>query len=146
MPQTIGSSSSNNVADASPRSYIINGWNDYFVSPPNDPQGLNVGDSMKASAIQFPSDTIVLGEKTDSHGDYYMDVNEGTGGNDFDGILNQSRHDSAPGDGTTGTGSGGSNSAMADGSARFIKFPQSVDPLNMWCVTYTNRLVYSINY
>ena len=31
-PATVGGiSSSNNVADASPRSYIINGWNDYFA-------------------------------------------------------------------------------------------------------------------
>src|SRR5438270_6488197 len=29
-PATIGSSASNNVADASPRSFLINGWNDYF--------------------------------------------------------------------------------------------------------------------
>ena len=27
----LGLSPSNNVADASPRSYIINGWNDYFA-------------------------------------------------------------------------------------------------------------------
>jgi prepilin-type N-terminal cleavage/methylation domain-containing protein len=148
VPTTDGAppGTSNNVADASPRSYIINGWNDYFVDPASDPQGLNPGDSMKASAIPHPTDTIALGEKTDSHGDFYMDVNEGTGGNDFDGILNQSRHDSAHADGNTGTGSGGSNQAMADGSARFIKFPQAVDPLNLWCVTDTNRTVYSINY
>ncbi|MGB7769936.1 MAG: prepilin-type N-terminal cleavage/methylation domain-containing protein [Verrucomicrobiia bacterium] len=31
-PATVGSgSSSNNVADAAPRSYILNGWNDYFA-------------------------------------------------------------------------------------------------------------------
>jgi prepilin-type processing-associated H-X9-DG protein len=42
--------------------------------------------------------------------------------------------------------SGGSNYAMADGSARFIKFPQSVDPLNLWAVTDSNRLAYAISY
>ena len=30
-PATVGSSPSNNVPDASPRSYLINGWNDYFA-------------------------------------------------------------------------------------------------------------------
>ena len=49
---------------------------------------------MKEDAIGHPSDTIVLGEKTDDHGDFYMDFNEGPAGNDFGGILNQSRHDS----------------------------------------------------
>jgi prepilin-type N-terminal cleavage/methylation domain-containing protein len=144
-PDSNGSSSSNNTADAAPRSYIINGWNDYFQNS-SDPQGMNDGDSMKEGAIVHPTDTIVLGEKTDVHGDYYMDLNEGPMGNDFGGILNQSRHDSNGADSVTGTGSGGSNHAMADGSARFIKFPQSVDSLNLWAVTDSNRVAYAIIY
>jgi prepilin-type N-terminal cleavage/methylation domain-containing protein len=136
------------VADSAPRSYIINGWNDYFASanPTTDPQGLNAGDSMKEDAIGDTSDTIVFGEKTDAHPDYYMDLNEGATGNDFEGILNQSRHDSHGTDGITGTGSGGSNHALADGSARFIKFPQSVHPLNLWAVTDIGRTNYAISY
>jgi len=135
-PDTFGDST---VADSAPRSYIINGWNDYFQNAASDPQGLNEGDSMKEDAIKYTSDTIVLGEKTDAHADFYMDLNEGLTGNDFGGILNQSRHDSHGTDGVTGTGSGGSNHAMADGSARFIKFPQSVTPINMWAITDNGR-------
>ena len=30
-PASLGGSNSNNVADAAPRSYFINGWNDYFA-------------------------------------------------------------------------------------------------------------------
>ena len=152
IPDTAGNSPSNNVADASPRSYIINGWNEYFQSisiqskNPTDPLGLNEGDSMQEDAIGDPSDTIVLGEKTDANGDFYMDLNEGSAGNDFGGILNQSRHDSHGNDGITGRGSGGSNHAMADGSARFIKFPQSVYPLNLWAVTTVGRTNYVISY
>jgi prepilin-type N-terminal cleavage/methylation domain-containing protein len=146
-PDTAGSNPSNNVADASPRSYIINGWNDYFQGKgANDPQGLNEGDSMNEGAMTHPSDTIVLGEKTDEHGDFYMDLNEGPAGNDFGGILNQSRHDSHGSDGINGTGSGGSNNAMSDGSARFIKFPQSVSPLNLWAATDAGRTNYAISY
>ena len=100
---------------------------------------------MKEDAIGDTSDTIVLGEKTDDHGDFYMDLNEGTG-NDFGGILNQSRHDSTPAASAAGIGSGGSNNAMADGSARFIKFPQSVSPINMWAVTVAGRTNYAISY
>jgi prepilin-type N-terminal cleavage/methylation domain-containing protein len=129
------------VADSAPRSYIMNGWNDYFASvdPKNDPNGLNDGDSMQEQAIEDTGGTIVLGEKTDANGDFYMDLNEGTGGNDFAGILNQSRHDSTPHASTTGWGAGGSNHAMADGSAQFIKYPQSVKPINMWAITQAGR-------
>ncbi len=129
------------VADSAPRSYIMNGWNDYFASvdPKNDPDGLNGGDSMQEQAIADTGGTIVLGEKTDANGDFYMDLNEGTGGNDFGGILNQSRHDSTPRASTTGWGAGGSNHAMADGSAQFIKYPQSVTPVNMWAITQAGR-------
>jgi prepilin-type N-terminal cleavage/methylation domain-containing protein len=149
-PDTAGSSFSNNVADASPRSYIINGWNEFFQSigkNANDPLGLNEGDSMKEDAIVNPTDTIVLGEKTDANGDFYMDLNEGSTGNDFGGVLNQSRHDSHGADAINGRGSGGSNHAMADGSARFIKFPQSVYPINLWAVTDLGRTnTYVITY
>jgi prepilin-type N-terminal cleavage/methylation domain-containing protein/prepilin-type processing-associated H-X9-DG protein len=146
-PVTVGLSPSNNVADASPRSYFINGWNDYFQSS-SDPQGLNEGDSMKEGAIVHPSDTIVLGEKKHDAGDFYMDLLE-NGGNDFTGIAEQGRHG---GSGVTssqnmGAGSsGGSNYAMADGSTRFMKFPQSVDPLNLWAITDPNRVACAIIY
>jgi len=146
-PETANDSIQTASADFAPRSYIINGWNDYFqTNNVNDPLGLNGGDSMKENAILHVSDQIVLGEKTDFHEDYYMDLFEGQLGNDFGGILNQSRHDSHGTDGITGTGSGGSNHAMADGSARFIKFPQSVNPINLWAVTDAIRASYVINY
>ena len=136
------------MADNAPRSYIINGWNDYFQSqsPAKDPQGLNEGDAMNEAAMPNPSDTIVIGEKTDEHGDFFMDLNEGPAGNDFGGILDQSRHDSTPAASAAGWGSGGSNNAMSDGSARFIKFPQSVYPQNFWAVTDAGRTNYAISY
>jgi prepilin-type N-terminal cleavage/methylation domain-containing protein/prepilin-type processing-associated H-X9-DG protein len=124
------------VADNSPRSYFINGWNDYFrdQNPVNDPNGLNGGDSMKEGNILYTSDTIILGEKNSTNEDYYMDVNEGEG-NDFSGILQQSRHDSLGPD----TETGGSNYAFADGSARYMKIHTALYPLNLWCVSATNR-------
>ena len=139
---------STNVADNAPRSYIINGWNDFFQSqsPVKDPQGLNEGDAMNEAAMPNPSDTIVIGEKTYEHGDFFMDLNEGPAGNDFGGILDQSRHDSTPAASAAGWGSGGSNNAMSDGSARFIKFPQSVYPQNFWAVTDAGRTNYAISY
>ena len=132
------------VADSAPRSYLINGFNDYFDVMFKHP-GFNALDSdmttvaMREEAIPDTSGTIILGEKTDANGDFYMDLLEGTTGNDFGGILNQSRHDSNARASTTGWGAGGSNHAMADGSARFIKFPQSVNPMNLWAITDMGR-------
>ena len=154
-PATVGSSPSNNVPDASPRSYLFNGWNDYFAGQfgttdwgtlESDMSSVNA--SLKESAIAHPSDTILLGEKRHDAGDFYMDLLE-NGGNDFTGIAEQGRHDN---NGTTSSqsngagGSGGSNYVMADFSARFIKFPQSVDPLNLWAISGSNGVTYAIIY
>ena len=136
------------VADDAPRSYFINGWNDYFATnnPATDPEGLNGGDQMKENAIRYPSNTLLFGEKTAGHGDYYMDLNEGVAGNDFDGILNQSSHDARGDDRAVGSGSGGSNYAITDGSALFIKFPGALDPLNLWGDSDASRRSYSATY
>jgi prepilin-type N-terminal cleavage/methylation domain-containing protein len=134
-------SASNNVADDSPRSYLINGWNDYFQNPnatPPDALGLNQGDSMKENAIIHPSDTVVLGEKKSTAPDYYMDLNEGAG-NDFSGVLEESRHDSRGPD----TDTGGSNYAFSDGSANYMKVHTALYPLNLWAVSDTNRVKFA---
>ncbi|HXI69712.1 MAG TPA: DUF1559 domain-containing protein [Verrucomicrobiae bacterium] len=129
-PVSNGSSTSNNVADAAPRSYFINGWNDYF-------NGMNVGDSMKENAIIHSSDTIVFGEKKSGAGDYYMDFLEG---NDFSGVLQESRHDSRGPD----TDTGGSNFAFADGSAKYLKVHTALYPLNLWAISDASRSYYVV--
>ncbi|MEI6194377.1 MAG: hypothetical protein WCS42_08605 [Verrucomicrobiota bacterium] len=60
---------SNNVADAASRSYLINGWNDYFYDHlvTADFDSYMAGtypNGLKENAVVFPSDTIVLGEKS----------------------------------------------------------------------------------
>ena len=146
-PVSIGMSPSNNVADAANRSFFINGFNDYF----SDKSGIAVNNfgslssfmttnslGIRETDIPHSSDTIVLGEKEFDHGDFYMDLGE-NGGNDWSGILEQSRHDSRG----PNTGSGGSNYTMADGSSRFIKYGQSLWPLTMWCISDANRTYYA---
>lgn len=130
-PESNGSSTSNNVADAAPRSYFINGWNDYFAGTTNS--GTNLGDSLKENAILHPSDTILFGEKATDHGDYYMDLLE-NGGNDFSGVLDQERHD----------GKSGSNYAFTDGSARYLKNHMALYPLNLWAISDANRSYFMI--
>jgi prepilin-type N-terminal cleavage/methylation domain-containing protein/prepilin-type processing-associated H-X9-DG protein len=154
-PATVGLSPSNNVADASPRSYLINGWNDYFAQQfgtadwntlQSDMVSANAG--LKQMVILHPSDTVVLGEKRHTAGDFYMDLLE-NGGNDYTGIVEQGRHDN---NGRTSTkaedvgSTGGSNYAMADGSARFIRFPQAEDPLSLWAISDADRATYAIIY
>jgi prepilin-type N-terminal cleavage/methylation domain-containing protein len=133
------------VADSAPRSYFINGWNDFFANSTGD-LGLNIGDSMKQSAIIYSSDTLLFGEKTAGQADFYMDLNEGAAGNDFEGVLNQSAHDASGADRIAGSGSGGANYAICDGSAVFIKFPNALQPLNLWAISDASRTNYAASY
>jgi prepilin-type N-terminal cleavage/methylation domain-containing protein/prepilin-type processing-associated H-X9-DG protein len=154
-PLSVGMTSSNNVPDASPRSYFINGWNDYFADrfgtadwAALETQIGNYGSGINERAIVYPTDTIVLGEKRHDAGDFYMDLLE-NGGNDFSGIAEQGRHSNSGVTSSQSKGagtSGGSNYAMADGSARFMRFPQAVDPLNLWAITGSNRVACAIIY
>jgi prepilin-type N-terminal cleavage/methylation domain-containing protein len=154
-PYSIGIMGSNNVADASPRSYFSNGWNDYFADMYGttdwgtlEPEILDTGSGIKENAIVHPSDLIFLGEKEHSAGDFFMDLFE-NGGNDFTGIAEQGRHNNrgVTSSDTEGKGStGGSNYAMTDGSTRYIKFPESVDPLSLWANDDADQAAYSILY
>jgi prepilin-type processing-associated H-X9-DG protein len=141
----LGIDSTNYPGDSAPRSYFINGCNDYFANVFGVTDfGLLEPDmytkTMKENVVPLPSSTIAFGEKETSMGDYYMDVLENSG-NDFTGIAEQSRHDGAG----PGTQSGGSNYTFMDGSARFLKFPTSLDPLNLWCVDDSNRVAYAVS-
>ena len=145
FPATIGPS--NNVADAAPRSYFINGWNDYFF------EKLGAADyasqfrsgtfqtGIKENAILHPSDTVVLGEKESYRGDFYMDMLAGNG-DDFAGAVAQERHSGRG----QGTATGGSNNVYADGSARYNRFGTAFSPLNLWAVSDANRLANAIQY
>jgi prepilin-type processing-associated H-X9-DG protein len=154
-PMTQTSSSA--LPDRSPRSYFINGWNDYFKGTLSDadfqlymqgryPRGL------RETAVEKPSETIFFGEKKNTQKedgnnaiamDYYMDLGEGNG-NDFD-RQELGCHSSGPARTKTwgSIRSGGSNYAFGDGSARFLKFGTSVWPRNVWCITEADRVLYA---
>lgn len=110
-------------ADSAPRSYLMNGWNDYFgtVRPTN---------AMPESAIPYPAQTILFGEKESSSGHFYMDFLEGAIGNDI-GEIEHGRHGAR----RAAAPSGGSNHAMVDGSVRMMLYGQAVYPTNLWAVT-----------
>ena len=130
-----GIQNTNYVADSAPRTYIINGWNDYFASEMGSAFNMDsiVGKAIKDTAIREPSDTIVFGEKLYAIRDYTMDLLEGQLGNDVE-VLNQGVHGpSSRGD--KGGKGGGSNYSFADGSARFLRHGRSLAPINLWAVT-----------
>src|SRR5262245_7436020 len=103
---------STNAPDRAARSYLINGWNDYFAD------ALTAPISMKETAVLKPSDTLIFGEKKNAPlpaMDFYMDLLEGNG-NDLDKVehgchaVRNSARD------------GGSNFAYVDGSTRFLTY------------------------
>ena len=148
-PQT--STNSPTLADRAPRSYLINGWNDYFhrtLSPADFDvymSGRFSQASIKETAIPKPTETVLFGEKknlgADEDGgamDYFMDNWEGKGGNDADrvehGCHSNTRRDRSV---------GGSNFGFVDGSVRFLRFGGSVWPVNMWAASDDDRLTYA---
>ena len=129
------------VADASPRSYLMNGFNDWIADTIGDTDFAKVAAyprGLKQNSIVFSSDTVLLGEKFSAAPDYYMDLLEGAG-NDVNLIAEQSRHGGTGANAANGSGSGGSNYSFADGSARYIKFPGAFYPIDIWCISDANR-------
>jgi prepilin-type N-terminal cleavage/methylation domain-containing protein len=137
-PQTAVDPDTNNIADSSPRTYMINGANDYFFQTLGKvnfetymagtwPQGLPDG------RIAIPSDTIIFGEKKPTSSQYYMDLLELSGqeGNDWT-ELNQMTH------------TAGSDYCFADNSARLVKAYKDLGPAyNEWAITASGRTNYA---
>jgi prepilin-type N-terminal cleavage/methylation domain-containing protein/prepilin-type processing-associated H-X9-DG protein len=117
-------------ADRLPRSYMINGWNDYYGQNIED-VNKKIGVPVPESAVRFASETISFGEKKNASSHYYMDLFEGNG-NDYE-ELNQMRH-----------GGKGSNYAFYDGSVRMLRSGQGVGPkVNLWAITEEGRVSYA---
>ncbi len=115
------------LADRASRSYLINGWNDYFGPGRYDSR------SMQEAAVLYPSETIVFGEKKNAYSNYFMDLYE-DGSNDLDSVE-QSCHSVT----RSSVYSGGANFAYADASMRYMRYGTTVWPLNRWAVSDTNR-------
>ena len=110
-------------ADGAPRSYIMNGWNDYYDA--HSGGGL-VTNPFPLSAISEPAQTIVLGEKAAESAHFWMDYDK------IDDLLqlDQSRHFSSKPNDTDGA----SQYAFGDGSVRLLKFGESFYPVLLWAV------------
>lgn len=133
-PQTYGTDT-NYMADMSPRSYIIDAYNDWYKNSVSDADFAaymagTYSNSLKETDILFPSETIVLGEKKSNvdpaqpSGHFYMDVYESLG-NDFT-ELEQHRHNS------------GSDYSFVDNSVRFYHQWKTLNP-NLWAIGEFDR-------
>ncbi|HXG47331.1 MAG TPA: type II secretion system protein [Methylomirabilota bacterium] len=114
-------------------SYLINAFDDWFklnLEPDKYDDFLinyRYPHGLPEVAITQPSETIVFAEKLTEMEQFHIDV-------DLDDHLNKVEH----GRHMTGSGgrrSGGSVFAFADGSTRYLRFGQSVSPLNLYAVT-----------
>jgi prepilin-type N-terminal cleavage/methylation domain-containing protein/prepilin-type processing-associated H-X9-DG protein len=108
------------------RSYLINGFNDYFKVnlTPSDYKAFQqwrYSHGMRMAAITRPSDTILFGEKRSGSPHVHMDTDQGQRGNDFEEIEH-ARHGA------------GSNFSFVDGSVKLIKKYQELYPENLWAV------------
>jgi prepilin-type processing-associated H-X9-DG protein len=110
-----------NPADSAFRSYIINGFNDYF-------KGTSQSNGFPEIAVLEPSATIVFGEKEGDpalmEGHFWMD----SYADDDINQIDQNRHMATGGKG------GGSNYCFADGSAHYVTFGKTFAPINLWAV------------
>jgi prepilin-type N-terminal cleavage/methylation domain-containing protein len=138
-----------NDPDFAPRSYILNGFNDYFSESLSRVPGPNGGKSQwqqfldhewpfgfAESAMVEPSETIVLGEKVSgANFNRHMDLMDPA--QTMDRQADDSRHSNSGRRQHTG----GSNYACGDGSVRFIRWPEYLTPVNMWLVTESARSI-----
>ena len=118
-------------ADAAPRSYIYNAWNDFYMEHYKVSnwrlRAATDNFSISENEISEPSDTAVFGEKDTTCTHWYLDYETNE---DINGILEQSRHSTN----VRKSASGGSNYTFADGSARFEKWGRTLSPVNLWLV------------
>jgi prepilin-type N-terminal cleavage/methylation domain-containing protein/prepilin-type processing-associated H-X9-DG protein len=126
-PQTTSMQTNGWPAAASPRSYVMNGYNDYFNDRGipwqvfNEDGTFGTEASVNEGVIQDTTDTIIFGEKfeyiTEFHMDFSHNNDGGWGGRE---ILDELKHGR------------GANYIFADGSVRFLRWGECFSPLNLW--------------
>jgi prepilin-type N-terminal cleavage/methylation domain-containing protein/prepilin-type processing-associated H-X9-DG protein len=136
-PRTGAADTNSCPADAAPRSYIYNAWNDFYLQQANGTKNWRQtaatnGLALRENAVLYPSETCAFGEKDTESMHWYLDFET----NEDITQLDQSKHSNPrrfSGDSIEGLG--GANYAFVDGSVRFLKFGHSVNPVNLWALT-----------
>ncbi len=134
VPSTGPVGNSAELAPNAPRTYIINGWDDYFKTTLKGEDWNAFLDhrypiGMPEAYVKYPSDTIMFGEKLTESRHFNVDIYQGLG-NDLTEI-DHGKHSSR---GRAGTG-GGSNYTFTDGHVGYLRYGSSLNPINLWAVT-----------
>jgi prepilin-type N-terminal cleavage/methylation domain-containing protein len=126
------------IADKSPRSYIINAFNDYYSELYNT---LDFGkitllmnsNQFRLNAVKNTSGVVLFGEKVTERAHFYMDFLETTAGNDFTEVE-QGRHNNMI-TSNGNKGGGGSNYIFCDNSLQYFRYGKCLSPINYWAIT-----------
>ena len=120
------------TADIVARSYLINGFADYYLTYWGADQYKTLAKvpvpSLKESVIEHPSETVLLGEKSTLSWEFELNVFK-TPGSYVDDLA-ENRHNN-PSQSPRG---GGANYANADGSISYLAWGTSTCPVNLWAV------------
>jgi prepilin-type processing-associated H-X9-DG protein len=92
----------------------------------------NESAAVSDSDIPEPSETVVFAEKASDKTHWHLDV---AFGEDITGVLEMGRHSAT----VNRAGTGGSNYTFVDGSARYLRWGEAVDPVNLFFVFPENR-------
>lgn len=130
-------SNTNTRPDLAPRSYLMNGFQDFYAGADvSFPRSLSLP-PFRETAILQPVETILLGEKQSPSDEFYLLVNADAAR--YLAHLEEKRHA-----GAGGGRKGGANYAFADGGVRALRYGKSLCPFNLWAVTVPGRTNYAV--
>jgi prepilin-type N-terminal cleavage/methylation domain-containing protein/prepilin-type processing-associated H-X9-DG protein len=128
----------NTAPDMAPRSFLMNGFQDYYIQDGTTPAKGQAMHAMNTGAIRHPVGTIVFGEKKPQSTQFYV-LLDSTAAYLVD--LEESRHGGTEGLFNT---VGFSNYAFADGHVDTLRYGKSLCPENLWAITDAGRIKYAV--
>lgn len=134
-------SSTNQLADTAPRSYLMNGFYDALLDRSGGelPAKGTPWPALRESAVNRFHDTVMFGEKASLSARLYVDLT--TDASLYLPDLEEGRHGGREG---VSNKSGISNYSFADGSVRALRYGQSTCPINLWAATEGGRTTFAV--